>query len=67
LNFVDNGTICSPGIAALLDVIVAANQKNQKVLMALPNDYFKRVFDMMGLSQHIHIFDSLEEATGRVS
>ena len=67
LNFADSSAICSPGIAALLDVVVAANQKNQKVLMALPNDYFKKVFDMMGLSQHIRIFNSLEEATSLVS
>jgi anti-anti-sigma regulatory factor len=67
LNFVDSSAICSPGIAALLDVVVAANEKNQKVMMALPNDYFKKVFDMMGLGQHVSIFNSLEEATSLVS
>jgi hypothetical protein len=48
-------------------VVVAANEKNQKVMMALPNDYFKKVFDMMGLGQHVSIFNSLEEATSLVS
>ena len=67
LNFVDNNAICSPGIAALLDVVVAANEQNQMVLMALPNDYFKKVFEMMGLSQHISIFNSLEEARGQIA
>lgn len=61
-NFSKDDVICTPGIAILIDVIVEASKKNQKLLMALPNSHFQKVFYLMGITQYVDIFNSLEEA-----
>jgi len=61
-NFDERDLICTPGIAVLIDVIIEAYKKNQRLLMALPNAHFQKIFYLMGITQYARLFNSLEEA-----
>ena len=66
LNFDENNAIYSPGIPILLDIIIDARQKGQRLLIAIPNTHCQKLFRLMGITKLAGVFNSLEEAKRQV-
>ena len=55
----------SVGIAILLDLMLPLKDQGKDVRIVHPSVHFRRVFQMVGLSQDVPVFES-EEAAGEV-
>ncbi len=62
MAFREEDMITSAGIAVLFDLILSAQEKGQQVRIAQPAQHFRRVFDMVGLSKDVEVFESEEQA-----
>lgn len=62
LNFTEHDIIGTPGMAILIDLIVKAYERKQSLFMAVPNNHFRKVFSMVGISQYAAVCSSLDEA-----
>jgi anti-anti-sigma factor len=54
--------ITSAGIAVLFDLILTAQEQGRQVRIAQPAAHFRKVFDLVGLSKDVEIFEDEAEA-----
>ena len=52
----------SAGIALLIDLVSQSQQKDVVLRIAHPSAHFRKIFDLVGLSQHVSVFATIEEA-----
>lgn len=62
INFERTSYINSAGIATLISLISKANDSQAKIEFAGLNDHFKKVMDIVGLTDFVIIHNSLSEA-----
>jgi anti-anti-sigma factor len=62
LKFNKASYINSAGIAILISLVSDARKKNQRVAVCGLSGHFKKVFDMIGLTDYLSIHDTEEEA-----
>lgn len=62
LDFSNTKYINSSGIAILIQLITTATEKGQKVEFAAMSSHFRKVMDIVGLTDFVRMFDTLEEA-----
>ena len=62
LVFAEKMFVNSAGLAVLFDLIFPAQEKGKEVRIAEPAAHFRKVFDIIGLSKDVDIFESEELA-----
>ena len=62
LVFRENDFITSAGLAVLFDLILSAQERGKQVRIAQPAAHFRKVFDIVGLSRDVEIFEGREPA-----
>jgi len=62
LHFADTRYINSSGIAILIGVINRANEFKGKVEFAGLSPHFRKVMDIVGLTDFVKVYDSLQDA-----
>lgn len=62
LDFKDTKYINSSGIAILIQLITTATEKGQKVEFSGMSSHFRKVMDIVGLTDFVRMYDTLEEA-----
>ncbi|EMM71837.1 STAS domain protein [Leptospira weilii str. 2006001855] len=62
LNFHGTSYINSAGIATLISLITKASEANKKIEFAGLNEHFRKVMDIVGLTDFVLIHNSLQEA-----
>jgi anti-anti-sigma factor len=62
LNFSDTSYINSAGIATLISLITKASENSGKIEFAGLNAHFRKVMDIVGLTDFVIIHDTLEQA-----
>jgi len=65
-DFSDTSFINSAGISILINLISRASGQNYSVEFAGLNDHFRKVMDIVGLSDFVTIHPTLEMAMGEV-
>lgn len=58
----DDSYVNSAGIAIIIGIVTDSRRKGETVRLAEPSKHFRKIFDMIGLTKYIDIFDSEEEA-----
>ncbi len=61
-DFQNTRYINSSGIAILIGMITRASDNKQKIEFASLNPHFKKVMEIVGLTDFVEIFDSLPDA-----
>jgi len=62
LVFAEKTFVNSVGLAVLFDLIFPLQEKGKLVRIAEPAAHFRKVFDIVGLSKDVEIFESEEQA-----
>ncbi|MCG9874691.1 MAG: STAS domain-containing protein [Leptospiraceae bacterium] len=62
LNFSDTSYINSAGIATLISLITKASENSGKIEFAGLNAHFRKVMDIVGLTDFVIIHDNLKQA-----
>lgn len=62
LNFKEYDYINSAGIAIIIGIVTESRRKGETVRLVEPSKHFQKIFDMIGLTQYIAIFDNEQEA-----
>ena len=62
LVFREGDMISSAGLAVLFDLIMTAEEQGQQVRLVQPAAHFRKVFDLVGLSEDVEVFEGEEEA-----
>lgn len=62
LNFADTNYINSAGIATLISLITKASENSGKIEFAGLNAHFRKVMDIVGLTDFVIIHDNLQQA-----
>lgn len=62
LNFTETTYINSAGIAILINLITKASESSGKIEFAGLNPHFRKVMDIVGLTEFVIIHDNLEKA-----
>ncbi|WP_167883516.1 STAS domain-containing protein [Leptospira ognonensis] len=62
LNFTDTSYINSAGIATLISLITKSSESQGKIEFAGLNTHFRKVMDIVGLTDFVLIHDSLDTA-----
>ena len=62
LVFRENDFITSAGLAVLFDLILPAQEQGKQVRIVQPAAHFRKVFDIVGLSQDVEVFETEEQA-----
>ncbi|EMN49686.1 STAS domain protein [Leptospira interrogans str. L1207] len=62
LNFQGTSYINSAGIATLISLITKASEAKRKIEFAGLNEHFRKVMDIVGLTDFVLIHNSLQEA-----
>ncbi|MDZ4725945.1 MAG: STAS domain-containing protein [Leptospira sp.] len=62
LNFTDTSYINSAGIATLISLITKSSESHGKIEFAGLNNHFRKVMDIVGLTDFVLIHDSLDSA-----
>lgn len=62
LTFHNKAFINSAGLAVLFDLIFPLQEKGKEFRIVHPSKHFRKVFDIVGLSKDVDIFESEEEA-----
>jgi len=62
LNFDPNTSINGAGIAILTQLVLDSEKDGLQMVMAGLSDNFRKVFDIVGLSRMVRLYDSVEEA-----
>ena len=60
--FEEKGLISSVGLALLFDLIYPAQEKGKQVRIVQPSKHFRKVFDLIGLSKDVEVFEDEEQA-----
>ncbi|MCB1309255.1 MAG: STAS domain-containing protein [Leptospiraceae bacterium] len=62
LNFETTKYINSSGIAILIQLITRSSENEQKIEFINLSPHFRKVMDIVGLTDFVQIFDSLDDA-----
>ena len=62
LVFREQDMISSAGLAVLFDLILPLQEKGKQVRIAEPAAHFRKVFDIVGLSKDVDVFESEAQA-----
>ena len=62
LVFRENDFITSAGLAVLFDLILPAQEHGTQLRVVQPAAHFRKVFDIVGLSQDVEVFETEEQA-----
>jgi anti-anti-sigma regulatory factor len=62
INFRETKIVNSIGISILIGVIEAAKETDSQIVFAEANEQTKSLFDMLGLTRHVSIVQTEEEA-----
>ncbi len=62
LDFSETRYINSAGIAVLINIMTRAMDLKHKIEFSGLNTHLKRIIDIVGLGEHVRIFDSLDAA-----
>ena len=62
LVFQEGDMISSAGLAVLFDLIMTAEDQGQEVRLVQPAAHFRKVFDLVGLSKDVEVFEGETEA-----
>jgi anti-anti-sigma factor len=62
MHFDDNCAVSGAGIAVLIQILSKSKQRNQAVAITGLSENFKKIFDMVGITNLAEIFDSEEDA-----
>ncbi len=62
MNFDANASINGAGIAVLTQLLLDSRDKGNTVFVAGLSDNFKKVFEIVGITKIVKVFDTLEEA-----
>ena len=62
LVFAEKMFVNSAGLAVLFDLIFPAQEQGKEVRIAEPAAHFRKVFDIVGLSKDVEIFESEAQA-----
>jgi len=60
--FAEDAFINSTGIAILFDLALPLKDQGRDVRIVHPSQHFRKVFDIVGLSRDVGIFESEEDA-----
>jgi len=66
-NFRQNDYINSAGIAILIGVVTEARKRNQTLMMTGLSSHFQKIFRMVGLTQYVELYPTVEEALTAVN
>src|SRR5205814_739129 len=62
LNFSAVDYVNSAGIAIIIAMLIDARKANQRILVTGLTAHYRKIFDMMGLTEYAPVFDSVETA-----
>jgi len=62
LAFREKDYINSAGIAIIIDLVSESQKKGEQMRIAQPSDHFRKIFTLVGLTQHVEVFPSVEQA-----
>lgn len=62
MHFQENSSINGAGIAVLIQILTESNKKNQRIAISGLSDSFMKMFDTVGITRLIRLFDSEEDA-----
>ena len=62
LAFQEKDFINSAGLAVLFDLIFPLKEKGKQFRIAHPSKHFRKVFDIVGLSKDVEVFEGEEQA-----
>ncbi len=54
--------ITSAGLAVLFDLMLTAQEQGRQVRVVQPSPHFRKVFEMVGLSKEVEVFEAEELA-----
>ena len=54
--------ITSAGFGILIDLMSQSRHSDATLRIAHPSDHFRKIFELVGLSQHVPVLGSVEEA-----
>ena len=60
--FAEDSFLNSVGIAILLDLILPLKDEGKEIRIVHPSKHFRRVFDIVGLSRDVPVFESEDAA-----
>ncbi len=64
LVFQEKDFITSAGLAVVFDCILPLQEQGRQVRIVQPSKHFRKVFDIVGLSKDVEVFESEEQALG---
>lgn len=67
INFRETRIVNSIGISILIGVIEAAKETDSQVIFAEANEQTKSLFDMLGLTRHVSVVQTEEEAIASIT
>ncbi len=62
MHFDENSSVSGAGIAVLIQILSKSKKRNQAVAITGLSENFKKIFDMVGITNLARIFDSEEDA-----
>ena len=62
LSFRQRDFINSAGIAILIDLMSQSQHSDVALRIAHPSNHFRKIFAIVGLTQHVPVFETVEDA-----
>ena len=62
ISFAEDSFLNSVGIAILLDLLLPLKDQGKEIRIVHPSQHFRRVFDLVGLSRDVPVFESEQAA-----
>ena len=62
LAFREEDYLNSAAISIIIDLITESQKREEKVRIAHPSAYFRKIFELVGLTLHVEVFSSTEAA-----
>ncbi len=66
MHFDENCSVSGAGIGVLIQILSESKKRNQAVAITGLSENFKKIFDMVGITNFAEIFDSEEDAMNRL-
>jgi len=67
INFDEIASVNGAGIALLIKLLSESKKKNQVVAITGISENFKQIFDMVGITRFVKIFDKQEDAVNHLT
>ncbi|MFC1526674.1 STAS domain-containing protein [Candidatus Latescibacterota bacterium] len=65
ISFTEDSFLNSVGIAILLDLILPLKDQGKDLRIVHPSKHFRKVFDIVGLSKDVPVFETEAASAGR--